>query len=1242
MTTLLLKTTKSPKASWRLVMPLLFTLLFSLCLEQTTAQVTYWVGGVSTDYFNKNNWSDNTINFASLGTRTLIVGAGNPYNCIHAGGNASNTNYRANYFNTTSQANFTVKGALYSWNNDSLNGNITVSSPADFNLRSAVAVGRNGQANLNITGGKISSRLAFSLASGSAGSSATVMVSGGSLNAGTDLNVANGAGLTASLKITGGAVNVPGNLNIGAGGSVFISGIGLLKLNGDKRTAINNHIAGGKITCTAGKTLAVNYDGSATSVSIPQDPNGLLTEYPEYIILKNEYLEARIEKWTSNITSLKVNGVETLNTAGTSRKGTYYDFTTSKGFETIFGATFSVKTEEDDIVDVSFKRPYTPGSNVTPCDADIHYVLKRGDTGIYTYSILEHKAEYPTFDMGSWRQVMWIASDPKNTNNYLTEKIYVDSIRNWQMPSLYDFSQASSTGIAEIVKLNTGVQAGTYDGKYEYATPSFWQDLVYGHASDVNNIGSWFVYGSPEFFNEGPTYHELNAAAGIIHSCMNGVHYNSIGMTVNQGEYWSKIYGPYLIYTSTKATGDLNWADAKARVEKEKAEWPYSWLTNTAQYPLKEQRGSVSGKFIINDPFKPEVKGQNAWVGVTILNNPANQWQQESKNYQYWVKTDAEGNFTIPNVRPGTYSFFGYSDGVTGDYSQQNVTVTAGGVTNLGDVTWNIARDKGSLVFEIGVPNRTADEFKFGHREYMEGFAYNKFADNFTNIIEYNAAEKNWGTALPYAHSPYIGANGSLSQWKWRINFNLPANTPLTGNATLNIAYAGADHAQQWIYVNGESKLFSYFYPDNGGGNALLRQSNYAKYSTKSITIPMSRLKIGENTITLLMPSTSYIGNHLMYDYISLEANIPTKEQSITFSPIADKVLGEADLDSLASASSGLAVSYSSSDTTVAVVMGDKIRIVGAGSSKITAFQSGNEEYLPADSVSQMLTVVPDTIPPTIPGDLTAMATDSTVTLNWTASTDFIGVTGYKIYKDGVLAGTSTGTSFMVTGLSSSVTYAFTVVATDNAGNVSDPASIQVTTPDTQAPSVPQNLVANKTTAHQVSLSWTVSTDNVGVVGYNIYQNGVQLNTSLITGTVYVAERPIGYNLYEFTVKAVDAAGNSSLASNAARVQNGQAGDKARVLSTSNVAGLDLISVESVSVYPNPSNGNFKVNLNSAENGKVSISVYNVNGVLVKSINDIKTGAYEKEIKLQELSAGTYVIRISLNGFVQSKTIIIQ
>lgn len=102
------------------------------------------------------------------------------------------------------------------------------------------------------------------------------------------------------------------------------------------------------------------------------------------------------------------------------------------------------------------------------------------------------------------------------------------------------------------------------------------------------------------------------------------------------------------------------------------------------------------------------VKGQNAWVGVTKISNPDNQWQHEGKNYHYWVKTNSAGNFTIPNVRPDTYSFFAYSDGAVGEYVQQNVAVTAGTNNNMGNVTWNIPRNNGNLLWEIGIPNRKA------------------------------------------------------------------------------------------------------------------------------------------------------------------------------------------------------------------------------------------------------------------------------------------------------------------------------------------------------------------------------------------------------------------------------------------------------------------------------------------------------------------------------------------------------
>jgi len=57
----------------------------------------------------------------------------------------------------------------------------------------------------------------------------------------------------------------------------------------------------------------------------------------------------------------------------------------------------------------------------------------------------------------------------------------------------------------------------------------------------------------------------------------------------------------------------------------------------------------------------------------------------------------------------------------------------------------------------------------------------------------------------------------------------------------------------------------------NNGGNALLRQTNHAKYSVQYVAVPAARLKAGTNTITLVMPSVDAVGNHLMYDYLNLE-----------------------------------------------------------------------------------------------------------------------------------------------------------------------------------------------------------------------------------------------------------------------------------------------------------------------------------------------------------------------------------
>ena len=85
-------------------------------------------------------------------------------------------------------------------------------------------------------------------------------------------------------------------------------------------------------------------------------------------------------------------------------------------------------------------------------------------------------------------------------------------------------------------------------------------------------------------------------------------------------------------------------------------------------------------------------------------------------------------------------------------------------------------------------------------------------------------------------------------------------------------------------------------------------------------------------------------------------------------------------------------------------------------------------------------------------------------------------------------------------------------------------------TADSQIPTTPTNLVATATTSNSVSLSWSSSTDNIGVTGYNVFMNGTLKTT--VTGTTATITGLTASTNYSFYVVAKDAAGNSSASSN--------------------------------------------------------------------------------------------------------------
>lgn len=179
-----------------------------------------------------------------------------------------------------------------------------------------------------------------------------------------------------------------------------------------------------------------------------------------------------------------------------------------------------------------------------------------------------------------------------------------------------------------------------------------------------------------------------------------------------------------------------------------------------------------------------------------------------------------------------------------------------------------------------------------------------------------------------------------------------------------------------------------------------------------------------------------------------------------------------------------------------------------------------------------------DTVAPTAPTLAASGTTQTTTNLSWSGATDNVAVTAYDVYKDGVFFGSTTSTTFAVSGLTASTTYAFTVKAKDAAGNASVASNtVSVTTlapvVDTTAPTAP-TLSASGTTLTATNLSWSGATDNVAVTGYDVYKDAVLLGSTATT--TYAVSGLTASTTYAFTVKAKDAAGNISVASNSVSV----------------------------------------------------------------------------------------------------------
>ena len=181
----------------------------------------------------------------------------------------------------------------------------------------------------------------------------------------------------------------------------------------------------------------------------------------------------------------------------------------------------------------------------------------------------------------------------------------------------------------------------------------------------------------------------------------------------------------------------------------------------------------------------------------------------------------------------------------------------------------------------------------------------------------------------------------------------------------------------------------------------------------------------------------------------------------------------------------------------------------------------------------------PDTTAPSIPTGLTAAAISTTqINLSWLASTDNVGVTGYKVYRNGSQVATATATTYQDTGLTAATTYTYTVSANDAAGNesarsTSATATTQTAPSDTTPPTVAMTApTTGSTVTGTLSVSANAS-DNVGVAGVRFFLDGVDITSEDTTAPYGVswATTTATNGTHTLTARARDAAGNATTSS---------------------------------------------------------------------------------------------------------------
>ncbi|CAA2994721.1 probable rhamnogalacturonate lyase B [Olea europaea subsp. europaea] len=624
--------------------------------------------------------------------------------------------------------------------------------------------------------------------------------------------------------------------------------------------------------------------------------NGVqLLRQKQQVVMNNGIVSITVTDPGGFVTDIRYKGSDNLlETQNEEDNRGYWDIIWNKpgekdNLDKLVGTSFKVIVQNTDQAEISFISTWDLGVATAPLNVDKRYIMLRDSPGFYTYTVLERLKGWPAFDIQEARVAFKLR---ENKFHYMA----MSDQRQRLMPMSVDRQTGKVLDYPEAVLLKNPTNPTfkrEVDDKYLYSCDNK-DNKVHGWvSSDQVPIGFWTITPSNEFRTGGPLKQDLTShVAATMLSMFFSTHYagEDLAPKFQSEEYWKKVFGPVYVYLNSDVRAKQNpsvlWDDAKHRMFKETASWPYNFPLST-DFLKSNQRGAVSGQLLVHDWFinKKPVAGASAYVGLAAT-GAAGSWQTESKGYQFWTQADSKGNFVINNVVPGTYSLFAWVPGTIGDYKYtSDITIKPGSNIKLRNVVFEPPR-AGPTLWEIGIADRTAAEFfipdtspsikihsyAISGEKFREYGLWTRYKDLYPkNDLVYTIGRSDYRKDWFFAHVTRNVGNGVFKSTTWKIQFDL-RNINKGANYTLHVALASATGAEMQVRFNNPNLAVPDFSTRQiGKDNAIARHGIHGLYSMYSIGIAGSRLIDGRNTIFLTQARTAgpFIG--IMYDYLRFE-----------------------------------------------------------------------------------------------------------------------------------------------------------------------------------------------------------------------------------------------------------------------------------------------------------------------------------------------------------------------------------